>query len=51
MTLTKIPLRTISDARSRIIGQGNLILAKLKELENRLSRLPRTALRKWKEYI
>ena len=49
--LSQIPLRTTKDSLTRIVGQGNVIVGKLKEMENRLKNIPREALRKWKNFI
>ena len=49
--MSKIPFRTSKDALNRIIGNGNAILGKLKDLEGRLQRIPRDALRNWKNYV
>ena len=49
--LSKIPLRTLKGTVSRIIGQGNLIAGAIKNLENRIKRIPREALQKWKDYL
>ena len=49
--MNQIPFRTSKDAVNRIIGNGNAILGKLKELETRLLRIPRDALRNWKNYV
>ena len=49
--MSKIPFRTSKDALNRIIGNGNAILGKLKDLGGRLQRIPRDALRNWKNYV
>lgn len=50
-TLNKIPVRVLKDTHHRIIGQGNLVMGVLKDLENRLRQIPRDALRKWRVYV
>ena len=40
-TLTKIPIRTLKDACSRVFGNGSLIAGKIKELEVKLKQVPR----------
>ena len=49
-TLGKIPLRTIKDAQERIIGQGDKVKGMLKNLDKQLKRVPRDALKQWKQF-
>ena len=49
--LSNIPFRVSKDAKERIIGNGNAVIGKLKELEKRLQNIPREALRNWKNYV
>ena len=48
--LEKIPLRTTKDAVERIIGQGDKVKGMLKNLENKLKKIPRDAIRQWKDF-
>ena len=50
MKLAKIPLRTTKDAVERVIGQGDKVKGMLKNLDNKLKRIPRDALRQWKDF-
>ena len=50
-TLNSIPIRVIKDAALRIIGQGDKVLAMLKNLEAKCQKIPRTALHAWKDYV
>ena len=46
-----IPNRTLKDTIERVQGQGNKILGMLKNLDNHFKKLPRDALRQWKDYV
>ena len=39
------------DGVQRIVGQGDKVFGRLKELENQWKKLPRDALRIWKNYV
>ena len=49
--MMKIPNRKLKDAANRIVGQGDMIMGKLKNLENNLRKIPKDALAKWKGYV
>ena len=49
--LSQIPLRSIKDAQQRIIGQGNKVAGMLKNLDNRVKTIPRSALKNWRNYV
>ena len=49
--MNQIPFRVSKDSVNRIIGNGNAIIGKIKELEKRLQKIPRGALRNWKKYV
>ena len=49
--LNVIPKRVLKDAEDRIVGQGNKIKGRLRELENKLKQIPRDAINRWKDYV
>ena len=49
-TMSKIPVRTLKDAVARIIGQGDKVKGMLKNLDNKLKKIPRDALKNWKDF-
>ena len=49
--MNQIPFRVSKDSVNRIVGKGNVIIGKIKELEKRLQNIPRAALRNWKNYV
>ena len=40
----------MKDAHTRILGQGDKIAGMIKDLENKIKRIPREALSLWKKY-
>ena len=43
-------MRVQKDATKRVLGEGNIITGKIKELENHFKKIPREALRIWQKY-
>ena len=49
--LSKIPVRVLKYTKERIIGQGNIVVGCIRELEQKIHRIPREALTQWKKYV
>ena len=50
-TLGQISVRTTKSVFTKLIGQGNAIAGKIRQLESRLKQIPRAALQNWRNYL
>ena len=50
-SMKNLTIRTLRDCSQRIIGEGNKIKGAIKECFQRLNRLPKLYIEKWKKYI
>ena len=49
--LFSIPLRVLKDTELRILGNRDKFLVRLLEINRKLQKIPRNALRMWKHYV